>query len=631
MVEQVDELYKYRQDILDDSKDDDEFIQQGLILSEVLPYMLDAKLIDSEDCNESYLKDQTNNLKLNSYTVNESGERLQLFMIDENTIDESTLFEELNVSEKKTYDNQFRRVSKFISLTLNGKLYEMLQDADPVKALVSKLNSSDGIQQFDVIEIFLISLTATVSFKGLTPQTRSMRFDEESLKVSYSVDGEKKSKEFLLLRQVIDLNFLFNVNASRGRLEPLIVNFDKSFGYNLEVIKAAEESHFESYLCVLEADVLTDLYRLYSTRLLEKNVRSFLQFKGVNKGMKATIKTEPEKFIAYNNGLTITATDAIVFSNKRKVFIKSLTDFQIVNGGQTTASIYFSKKEGLDVSKVKVMAKINVVKGTKNRGLDDLISNISEFSNSQARVSKVDLRARNPQLVILKQLSDSVSTPSGLKWFFERAKGEFNTLVRVAGTNGNRHKKEYPRTRRFDKGELGKYYSAWGAVPHLVKLGGEKIFRYFIEEISPEDGEPVLINREFYEALIAKIIIFRGLENIHGRGKNSMGQLRSAVIPYALSIIYINTDGSNKNIRFNLARIWKHEGLEDDLAEYFGRLMLLMNDLIKKYSTSDDYGSASKKIELWDSIKGCNEIETFLLSENSKKILEKYTYSVSQT
>ena len=325
MEQQLDELFKYRQDILDDSKDDDDFIQQGLVLSEVLPYMLDAKLIDSEDCNEAYFKDHTNNLKLNSYTVNESGERLQLFMIDEDTIDESTSFDELNVSQKKTYENQFRRVSKFISLSLNGKLYEQVQDADPVKALVSKLNSSDGIQQFDVIEIFLISLTATVSFKGLTPQTRSMRFDEESLKVSYSVDGEKKSKEFLLLRQVIDLNFLFNVSASRGKLEPLIVNFDKSFGYNLEVIKAAEESHFESYLCVLEADVLADLYRLYSTRLLEKNIRSFLQFTGVNKGMKATIKTEPEKFIAYNNGLTITATDAIVFSNKRKVFIKSLT------------------------------------------------------------------------------------------------------------------------------------------------------------------------------------------------------------------------------------------------------------------------------------------------------------------
>ena len=625
MEQQLDELFKFRQDILDDSKDDDDFIQQGLVLSEILPYMLDAKLIDSEDCNESYFKDHTNNLKLNSYTVNESGERLQLFIIDEDTIDESTSLEVLNVSEKKSYENQFRRVSKFISSSLSGKLYEQVQDADPVKALVSKLSSNDGIHQFDVIEIFLISLTATVSFKGLTPQPRNIRFDDDSLKVAYSVDGEKKSKEFLLLRQVIDLNFLFNVNVSRGNREPLIVNFNKSFGYNLEVIKAAEESHFESYLCVLEANVLNDLYRHYSTRLLEKNVRSFLQFKGVNKGIKATIRTEPEKFIAYNNGLTITATDAKVFQSKKKLFIESLTDFQIVNGGQTTASIYFSKKEGFDVSKVKVMAKINVVKQAKNGSLDDLISNISEFSNSQSRVSKVDLRARNPQLVILKQLSDSVITPSGLRWFFERAKGEFNTKVRAAGRNGNRIKNEFPSNRRFTKEILAKHYSAWGDKPYMVKQGGEKIFRYFIEEISPEDGQPVLINRDFYEAVISKIMIFRRLEKIYGSGKNSMGQLRSAVIPYTLSIIYINTDGSNKNIRFNLAGIWRNEGLEDDLAEYFKQLLLLMNDLIKKYSTSDDYGQYSKDPELWSAIRDCVEIKQFLAGNNTNKILEKYT------
>src|SRR5690606_3647127 len=116
------------------------------------------------------------------------------------------------------------------------------------------------------------------------------------------------------------------------------------------------------YLCVLAAPFLYELYRKYSTRILEKNVRSFLQFRGVNKGIKETIKSHPELFIAYKNGLTITAVDAELTEENGKVYLKSLKDFQIVNGGQTTASIYFSKKEGLDISKVKVMAKINVAK-----------------------------------------------------------------------------------------------------------------------------------------------------------------------------------------------------------------------------------------------------------------------------
>ena len=96
---------------------------------------------------------------------------------------------------------------------------------------------------------------------------------------------------------------------------------------------------------MISADLLFNLYRKYSSRLLEKNVRSFLQFTNeTNKGMKRTIRDHPEKFIAYNNGLTITATKVKTSSHRRKFYIDTLTDFQIVNGGQTTASIYFSKE-----------------------------------------------------------------------------------------------------------------------------------------------------------------------------------------------------------------------------------------------------------------------------------------------
>ena len=164
----------------------------------------------------------------------------------------------------------------------------------------------------------------------------------------------------------------------------------------------------------MPAKVIAALYREFSSRLLEKNVRSFLQFRGVNKGIRETIRKEPEKFVAYNNGLTITATKAEI-SKSGNITIKSLTDFQIVNGGQTTCTIYFTQKDGFDISKVKVMAKINVAKETTEEELEVLISNISNYSNAQSKVSKVDLRSRNPQLVKLKGLSESVITPAGIK------------------------------------------------------------------------------------------------------------------------------------------------------------------------------------------------------------------------
>lgn len=625
---EVQELFKYRQDILDASKDEDSFIRQEPVLSELLPYMLDAKVVDSEDITPSYFSPGHDNIKINAYTVNESKERLQLFIIDESSLDETTSVEDLCVSLKADYERQFKKAVKFLNLSVRGTLSDKVQDSDGVvKSLIAKINSDEGLDQFDVIEIFLLTLTATVSNKGESIQSRKIHFEDDFLKVKYVKNNVSITKDILILKKVIDLNFLASVIESRGNREPLTINFARDFKKRIEVIQAADERNFASYLCVLDAEVISGLYKRYSSRLLEKNVRSFLQFKGVNKGIKETIRTKPEQFIAFNNGLTVTATNAIIKPYKKSQYLEALTDFQIVNGGQTTASIYFSHKEGLDISKVKVMAKINIAKNVAENDLDNLISNISQFSNTQSRVSNVDLRSKSPQLRTLKSLSDSVIAPSGFRWFFERAKGEFLTKVRHAGSNGSRLKKEFPRERRFTNMELAKYYSAWGNSPYLVKKGGEKIFRHFIETIEPEEEAKakIQIDRQFYEELIAKIILFRRMEKIYGQGKNSLGQLRAAVIPYTLSVLYVNTDASESGKRFNLERIWKEEDIDYELQGYLKELMILMNELIKKYSASEDFNEYSKKPELWESIKECKEIENLMNKNSTLSVFKKYT------
>jgi len=627
---EVHELFKYRQDILDASKDEDSFIRQEPVLSELLPYMLDAKVVDSEDITPSYFSPGYDNIKINAYTVNESKERLQLFIIDESSLDETTAEQDLCVSLKADYERQFKKAVKFLNLSVKGTLSDKVQDSDGVvKSLIAKINSEEGLEQFDVVEIFLLTLTATVSNKGESIQPRKVHFEDDFLKVKYEKDNVSITKDILILKKVIDLNFLASVIESRGNREPLTINFTRDFKKRIEVIQAADERNFASYLCVLDAEVISGLYKRYSSRLLEKNFLSFLQFKGVNKGIKETIRTKPEQFIAFNNGLTVTATNAIIKPYKKSQYLEALTDFQIVNGGQTTASIYFSHKEGLDISKVKVMAKINVAKNVAENDLDNLISNISQFSNTQSRVSNVDLRSKSPQLRTLKSLSDSIIAPSGFRWFFERAKGEFLTKVRHAGSNGNRLKKEFPRERRFTNMELAKYYSAWGNSPHLVKKGGEKIFRHFIEMLESEEEatEKVQIDREFYEKLIAKIILFRRIEKIYGQGKNSLGQLRAAVIPYTLSVLYIYTDASGSGKSFNLERIWKEEDIDTELQEYLKELMILMNELIKKYSASEDFNEYSKKPELWESIKECTEIQNLFKKSSTLSIFKKYTIS----
>ncbi len=619
---EIDEYLKYRKDLLNDSKDEEGFVQQSLVLSQVIPSLLEAKLIDSEDWSESYFAFNSENLKVNGYSVNESGERLQLFLVDENTIDINAEEEKLYISTKVHYDNQFKRVTKFLNKAIKGHLNDEIQDADPIRPLISKVSSSDGADQFDVMEVFLLSATATVETRGEFPRPKRIDFEDETINISFTKNKEKIKKEILIIKKLIDLNFLHTVLISQGSREALKIDFRSTFNFRIEAIKAASEENFESYLCVLPASILADLYKRYSSRLLEKNVRSFLEFRGYNKGIRETIRVCPEKFIAFNNGITITSTVIDLEIENGKTYIIALEDFQIVNGGQTTASIYFTKKDGFSIDKVKVMAKINVVKDISEEKLNDFINDIGLYSNSQTKVSKVDFSSRNPQIDKLKALSDSVMTPSGKKWFFEKSKGEFNTKLRMAGNNKLRIIKEYPKNLRFTKEQLGKYYTAWGAQPYIVKKGGEKVFRYFIEELNKID-----IDRVFYENLISKIILFGELEKIYGQGKNSMGQIRSAVIPYSLSVIYIYTDGAKKGKQFNLSKIWKLEKLENDLVDFFRGLMTLMNILIKDYSESDDIAYYSLNPNLWTKISVSSEIIDFMSTNKSIDILEKYSIS----
>jgi hypothetical protein len=625
---EIDEYLKYRTDLLAESEDEQGFITDSGFLKSVISSMVDSKVVESEDFEESYYLNIEDKIKLNGYAVTESGERLLLFLVNEDSIRVDEDPKNIQVSQKAYYDGHFNRAIKFIQNSIAGKLNDELQDSDGVKALVSKINSSEGLDQFDVIEIFLISATATVDLRSAVPEPKTIIFDHEKVKVKFSVNRKETKKEIIVAKRLIDLNYLYGILISQGNREPLTVDFEK-FNYRIEAIKAADEQFFESYLCVFPGGIIADLYKEYSTRMLEKNVRSFLQFpkKGVNNGMKNTILAEPEKFIAYNNGLTITSTGKDIVEENGKFYIKALHDFQIVNGGQTTATIYFSQKEGMSIDQVKVMAKINIAKNASEEELETLITNISNYSNAQTKVSKVDLRARSPQLIRIKSLSESVVTPKGHKWFFERAKGELNTAIRKSGRK-EKILKKFPKERRFSKEDLAKYYTAWGNRPYVVKLGGEKVFRDFIEGLTADNGKkkPPVINRAFFENIVAKTILFRTMERIYGSGLDKIGNLRAAVIPYSLSVLFELTDGASTAVRFfDFDKIWMKDGLEEDLSDYLRSLMKLMNRLIKKYATSDDLSENSKTQELWHQISESKEIEAFNAEKQNSRIVTKYS------
>lgn len=622
----LDELFKFRKELLEGSIDEDGYISQNSVLENILPNLVETKLVETEVVNTV---PHSPIYSIVGFWENESGERLQVFLVDSDSVALNTSDEGIIHSRKDHHSTLFKTGLDFIKKSIKRHLNDIVQDSDPLAVLSHKLGSSVYVDQIDVIEVILLSTSISVETRGKEKAPKRFYFDDEELKVSYTRNRDTLTKKILIQFKLIDIGYLHQVSVSKGNADPLKVSFEETFGSDIEVLKAAEETHFESYLCVLPAAGLGNLYRKESSRLLEKNVRSFLNFKvEANKEMRNTIRTSPEKFIAYNNGLTITGSAGEFVTKGDKLFVHSITDFQIVNGGQTTAGIYFSSKDGLDVSKINLMAKINIAKDVSDEELNELISNISRFSNTQSKVSKVDLKTSNNELKTIKTLSRSVVAPNQNKWYFDLARGEFATLVKLRG-NRKKLEKEYPRHRRFSKEQLGKYYTAWGLNPFLVKLGGVKVFRYFIEEISGDGDKkkPQQIDRDFYEQLIARIILFRELEILHGVGKNAIGQLRSAVIPYTMSAVYLHMNADKKKPDFDLGLLWKNQELDGFMRSFFLDLMKLMNRLIKDYAQTDDYGTYARKEQLWADISKSTELKQFFLNQNSLKFIEKYGVS----
>ena len=125
-------------------------------------------------------------------------------------------------------------------------------------------------------------------------------------------------------------------------------------------------SEIDSYLFVLPGKVLYEMYEQWNERLLEQNPRTFLQFTGkINKGIRGTLTNNPDRFFSYNNGIAAVANRVDidpVTGNINKIY-----NLQIVNGGQTTASIYnayyrsMKDKKPIAIDKVYVMVKLSVI------------------------------------------------------------------------------------------------------------------------------------------------------------------------------------------------------------------------------------------------------------------------------
>ncbi len=327
------------------------------------------------------------------------------------------------------------------------------------------------------------------------------------------------------------------------------------------------DGDIKTYLCLMPGEFLADIYRDYTTRLLERNVRSVLSFKSgsTNNGMLRTIEDAPDKFIAYNNGLTATATEIEI--NKSGTQITKMSNFQIVNGGQTTNAIYRAKySASLDLSGVFVQLKLCV--------LDEELINkfgpkISEFANTQNAIKKTDFSANNPVYRKIEKISRSMYAPAtdGLqtetKWFFERARGQYaNNLSLKTPAQKKKFEREYPRQQKIDKSQLAKYWGVWYQEVIDISLGPEKYHPIFIEDLDKNKNKfDSKKSQESFQKLVAMAILYKAAYS-HIRREKYGYSFPGVTADYSIALIS-NLSG----MRLDLLSLWKEQKAPDELIK----------------------------------------------------------------
>lgn len=357
--------------------------------------------------------------------------------------------------------------------------------------------------------------------------------------------------------------------ASKTGRDSLTVDFSALMDGGLPCLKASlTQSSYSGYLSVIPGDVLAKMYEEYGSRLLEGNVRSFLGKAGkVNKAIRTTIISDPEMFFAFNNGIAATATSVEVVEGDEGPRILTASDLQIVNGGQTTASLAFTRRrDGADLSKIFVQMKLSVVDEETS---GELIPKISEFANKQNKVSDSDLFSNHEFHRKMEELSRRLKAPARAgsqrptTWFYERVKGQYRIeTAKMSPSEQARFELDNPRHQVITKTDIAKIENSWKQLPHEVSKGAQKNFDIFSKYVVAEwTKNPLQFNDEYFRTIVVHAIIFRELERLIPKEIWFSGGYRANIVTFTIARLSRMIDEQAGGNKINVGAIWKTQQL----------------------------------------------------------------------
>ncbi len=502
--------------------------------------------------------------KINAFSLPDEDTKLDVVITDYHAANE---IEKINASE---IEKRFAQATRFLQAALSdGK-----DSIDPSSEAFSMMRQiGEAKKNIDRVNIILISNAISV--------------------VRKDVISKKELGNITVYQEVYDLERLRRINSEVSSQEPITINFDEGIPC---VTYESSQNGYATSVAILQGQILHDLYDMYGSRLLELNVRSYLQARGkINQGILQTILTEPERFLTYNNGITVVA-EGIEF-NDDKTRILSLTGMQIVNGGQTTASIHRAVKHLKTlVSNVYVQAKITIVPIDE---FDEVVPLISKYSNAQNKVSDVDLGANNPFQIGFERVSKKVWAPGETSmWFYERTRMRYETERSKERTKQQKAKfdSKYPKNQRLVKEDIARYCNIWNGLPQVVSKGGQKNFIRFMDSLPKDIGKDWEPSIEEYKSYISKAIFYREIASI-AKDIYKIPAFRIFIVNYTAALIVEKTAK-----RINLEEIWNRQCLNETTREVAIEWMPKIRDIMLQVAGAREPSTVFKEDSCWKKV-----------------------------
>jgi hypothetical protein len=562
-----------------------------------------GRLLDAEEfqdfipCRYIGVGPRNKKLRVDAYEFDEADDSIRLSIADFGNKDQ------LETITKTRAEGIFSQLRAFVDESASGRIWTSASgDSEQIRELAGLIEQkhkirSEGGRSVSRYRFYLITDST------LSDRVKDLPEDDyDGVPVEY---------------HIWDISRLKAVSASILGTEELEIDFTDFVEGGLPCLKASESDDYDGYLCVIPGDALAELYDRFGSRLLEGNVRSFLSTSGkINRGIQGTIRAEPNRFFVYNNGISATATFANVEMTELGPRLLSARYLQIVNGGQTTASLQIAKrKDKAGLEGIHVQMKLSVVKARDSELLDSMIQNIAKYSNSQNKVSDADFFSNHPFHRAIERRSRALKAPAApgaqfnTFWFYERARGQYlNMQSQMTLGQKRTFARENPRAQLITKTDLAKYENSWRMFPHIVSRGAQKNFVVFAEYVGKEYGNDgqVFDNDLYFKEVVARAILFKFIEKMVSQAKSTwyLGDYRAQIVTYTMAKLASLIAAEPSSVRLDLKSVWTKQSVTPALADQLESIAkIVFNTITTPPVAQMNVGEWCKNEKCWDDVR----------------------------